>query len=186
MLNRFIAIFCILLLSIQPGHLHALSYDKDVLEIYANLLPRFVLMSSNKKEIKKSLEICIVHDKVDEQMASMLVNMIEEKYPNGIKSLQIKGHLAAYDAVTECKSSHILFLFNTSTAHIQNTLLFSKEHRQLTISYDPLLLSLGVHLSLFLGRKIVPYVNLQALKENGIEVDNILLNISRIYTKENQ
>jgi hypothetical protein len=52
------------------------------------------------------------------------------------------------------------------------------------MSYDPKYLEKGVNASLFLGRKVTPYVNMNALRKNGIELDNVLVRISKIYSNE--
>ena len=51
----------------------------------------------------------------------------------------------------------------------------------MTVSYDASLLTEGVEVSLFLGRKILPYINVKALNRNTITIDQILLRISKIY-----
>jgi len=68
---RFIAV-CIMLifsLSFNSTVLNAFVYDDDILDIFSKTLPRFILMSSQKDRIKDDLEICIVHDEVDELTA---------------------------------------------------------------------------------------------------------------------
>ena len=77
---RFIAV-CITLifsLSFNSTVLNAFVYDDDILDIFSKTLPRFILMSSQKNRIKSNLEICILHDEVDELTASSLINKINK------------------------------------------------------------------------------------------------------------
>lgn len=52
------------------------------------------------------------------------------------------------------------------------------------MAYDAKYLEQGVHASLFLGRKVTPYINLNGMRKNEIELDNTLVRISKIYSNE--
>jgi len=163
------------------GSLNAFVYDGDVLDIYSKIMPRFVLMSSQKEKIENTLEICILHDKVDERTALSLIEKVNNNYPQGIKDYKIKLLNGSYLDMEPCKNSQMSFMFNTSDKNIKKALEFSDKHVLLTVAYDKELLEKGVSISLFLGRKVTPYVNIKALRRNGVELNNVLLRISKIY-----
>jgi hypothetical protein len=52
------------------------------------------------------------------------------------------------------------------------------------MSYNNHYLEYGVGSSLFIGKKVVPYLNTEAIFNNKLEIDNILLRISKIYKKK--
>ncbi len=183
MLSRFhtVCIILIFSLSFNATLLNAFVYDDDVLDIFSKTLPRFILMSSQKERIKDDLEICILHDEIDELTALSLIEKVNENYPNGIKDYQIRLINSNYSTIDLCQNSQLAFMFNTSKENINKALSFSFRHSILSVSYDERLLHEGVGLSMFLGRKVTPYVNINALHKNGIELNNILLRISKIY-----
>lgn len=161
--------------------LNAFVYDDDILNIFSKTLPRFILMSSQKDKIKEDLEICIVHDEVDELTALSLIEKVNTNYPKGIKEYKIKLLSSSYLQLSQCQKSQMVFMFNTSEENIKKALRFSYEHSLLSVSYDERLLDNGVGVSMFLGRKVTPYININALRKNGIELNNVLLRISKIY-----
>jgi hypothetical protein len=168
-------------LSFNATVLNAFVYDDDILDIFSKTLPRFILMSSQKDKIKDDLEICVVHDEVDELTALSLIEKVKTNYPNGIKEYKIKLLSSSYLQLNQCQNSQMVFMFNTSEENIKKALVFSYEHALLSVSYDERLLDNGVGVSMFLGRKVTPYININALRKNGIELNNILLRISKIY-----
>lgn len=161
--------------------LHASVYDDDVLEIFSKVLPRFVLMDNQKTKLKDKINICVLYEQVDQRTALTLIDKIKNNYPNGLKDYKINFTHDNYSNIATCKDSQLIFLFNSSEKNIADTLALSKKQKSLTVSYDDTLLSNGVEISLFLGRKIVPYINIKALQKNGMEMDNLLLRISKIY-----
>jgi hypothetical protein len=183
MFARFHTVCIIVTFSLffKAAVLNASGYDNDILDIFSKTLPRFILMSSQKENIKGDLEICILHDEIDELTALSLIEKVNENYPNGIKDYQIRLTHSNYATIDLCQNSQLAFMFNTSKENINKALSFSFKHSVLSVSYDEKLLHEGVALSMFLGRKVTPYINIHALRKNGIELNNMLLRISKIY-----
>ena len=161
--------------------LYASNYDNDVLNIFSKILPRFIMMSSQKQKIKDKIKICILHDDIDKLTALSLIDKINNNYPNGLKNYGINLLNTSYDNINKCNDSELVFLFNSDKKNISNALKFSNKHNILTMSYDNKLLENGVGISLFIGRKVLPYINIEAIKDNKIELNNILLRVSKIY-----
>ena len=175
---RVLLVFCLLF---SFTTVNAANYDDDVLGIFAKLLPRFIIMSDQKLKIKDQIDICILHEDVESDAASSLIDKITDNYPAGIKNYNIKLTQTDFTNLSSCRNSELLFLFNASPKKISEALLYAKKQQILTVSYDASLLTEGVEVSLFLGRKILPYINVKALKRNTITIDQILLRISKIY-----
>lgn len=171
-------------LMLYASSLNASGYDDDVLEIFSKMLPRFVLMSNQKNLLKERLEICILNDKIDEKTALTLMNKIDTNYPNGIKNYKIRLVEGDYANVNACRNSQLIFMFDSADENIAKAIRYSKENHVLSMSYDAKYLENGVGASLFLGRKVVPYINVNALHKNGVEFDNLLVQISKIYASE--
>ncbi|MDD2950230.1 MAG: hypothetical protein PHU29_05530 [Sulfuricurvum sp.] len=151
------------------------------MEIFSKIIPRFVLMSSQKKTIQTKIEICILHDKLDERIVSSLIDKIQNNYPNGIKNYRLKVISSNYSDIDMCYKSQLAFLFDTDEKNMDNSIRVLNKNSVFTMSYDAKYLANGVESTLFLGRKVVPYMNMSALRQNGMEIDNTLVQISKIY-----
>lgn len=174
------------LLCLATATIHASVYDDETLTIFAKIAPRMILMSSQKEKIKESIQICVVHDKIDERSAISLIGKVQDAYPNPIANHPLVLTNTTYASMDKCQNNQLMFLFNSNDKNIEKALQYSRDHHLMTISYDPKYLENGVETSLFLGRKVTPYLNINTLRKNGIEVDNLLIRISKIYLYEGE
>lgn len=174
------------LLCLATSTIHASLYDDEVLTVFAKIAPRMILMSSQKEKIKESIQICVIHDKIDERSAISLIDKIHDAYPNPIANHPLSLTNTTYASIDKCQNSQLLFLLNTNNKNIEKALQYSHDHGAMSISYDPNYLENGVDASLFFGRKVTPYLNINALRKNRIEVDNLLIRISKIYLYESE
>lgn len=182
----FLPVRILLFLSIISNMTLLNAYDSDILNIYSKMLPRFVLMSNKKEKVDKEIKICILYDKVDERDALLLVKKINTNYPNGIKDDKIKLLMGDYSSLDICKNSQSAFLFNSNEKNIKNAISFLNRQEVLSIAYDAQALENGAQISLFIGRKVQPYINIKEILDNNIVLDNILLRVSKIYIKSKQ
>ncbi len=183
-MNKKICLLLTLSLFFNVSNLPASTYDDDTLEIFSKILPRFVLMSSQKDKLKDEISICVLHNTIDENLAISLTNKVAKNYPDGIKNYKIKLISSSYSNINFCLNTQLLFMFNSDENNIRKSIEFSNNNSMLTMSYDSKLLKDGVGISLFLGRKIIPYINVKAVHNNGIELNNALLRISKIYSED--
>lgn len=174
-------LICTLLLELTPTYLTA--YDEDVLKIFSKVLPRFVLMSQLKEQLNEELTICILHDALDKKVATRLADEIQRNYPDGLQSYSINVTSYNYNQKRKCKNPVILFLLDSSEKNINQTVNYFSKDKILTASYSAQFLENGIDISMFIGRKILPYINIQTIRKKDIELDNKLLRISKIYQK---
>ena len=163
--------------------LNAANYNEDILNIYSKMLPRFVVMSSQKDKIDASIEICALYDRLDERVARSLGDKIKSDYPNGLLKYPIKFVLSDYSNVEACKNAQLAFMLNSDDEHIERALLYLRENGALAMSYDIGLLEKGADVSLFIGRTVTPYLNMKSISEKKILLDNLLLRVSKIYVE---
>ena len=166
MLGIFRLLFFLLII-FNSISLNAVVYHDDVLNIFSKISPRFVLMSNQKEKLKSKINICILHEDIDEQTASLLVKKTKEYYPNGIKNYQLKFTNTSYSNIDSCQDAHLLFLFNVDKNELMKAIELSNKNKILTISYDKKLLDYGVDISLFVGRKIIPYININSINSKS-------------------
>ena len=170
-----------ILFIVCTNSIFAMNYDDDILSMYAKLSPRIVLLSSTKENLKDTLEICLLHESSDEQTASTLQDKMLNNYKNGIKNYRLDIKKVLYTKLDECANSNMLFLLATDEAQLQKSIQFSRDKKILTISYDSKALESGADISLFIGRKILPYLNVRTIQNKGIELESMLFRISKIY-----
>ncbi|MDF1877575.1 DUF4154 domain-containing protein [Sulfurimonas sp. SAG-AH-194-L11] len=180
---RFILIF---ILFMNPLSISASNYDNDLLNIYSKLMPRFILMSSLKEKLQDKMSLCIVSDVEDEKYVEILIAKSKKNYPHGIKNYEIVFIRSSYENIQECKNTQLAFLFNTNSKNIEHFTLFSHKHTMLTVGYSPETLEMGSDISLFIGRKIQPYINTETIREKNITLENILYRISKIYLEKDE
>ena len=147
-------------------------------------MPRIVLMSSQKDKINDEISICVLHNDIDEKTAISLIEKTNNNYPHGIKNYRLEFIRVTYSNLGKCENSTLLFLLNSNEKSIEQALEFSRKKSILTISYDSMLLSSGVDMSMFFGRKITPYINVNSIRKKEIKLNNNLLRISKIYNDE--
>lgn len=178
-------LFCILIIS-NIVQLQASNYNNSTLEIISKIIPRFVLMSSQKDKLDKSINICILYENSDKNFSNSLISKIRRNNPNGINNFSIKFEKTNFTNIDKCKNTHLSFIFNTNNQNIKKTLDTLNKYKILTMSYDNKYLKNGVGISLFIGRKVTPYLNIKAIYSNNIQIDNILLRVSKIYKEEKE
>jgi hypothetical protein len=161
-------------------------YDDDTLTIFSKIIPRMILMSSQKELVKSTIQVCVTSDKIDEHTALSLIDKIQSSYPNGITNHPLQLINTSYATMEKCQNSQLIFLLDSNDQNIEKALKYAHNHAALTMSYDSKYLDNGVETSLFFGRKVTPYLNINALRKNGIEVDNLLIRISKIYLYEGE
>ncbi|MDP3265403.1 MAG: YfiR/HmsC family protein [Sulfuricurvum sp.] len=171
---------------IYSATLGASIYDDEALTLFSKIIPRMVLMSSQKERIKENIELCIVNDKIDERIALSLIDKLHDAYPNGINNHPLKLTNTSYSTIEKCQKSQLVFLLSSNENNIEKALQYTHTHTAISMSYDPIYLANGVETSLFFGRKVTPYLNINALRKNGIDVDNLLIRISKIYLNEGE
>ena len=72
---------------ISSTSLNATVYDQDILDIFSKLTPRLILMSSQKNHLKDKIEICILHDAIDEPISISFMDKLHNSYPKRDKKL---------------------------------------------------------------------------------------------------
>ena len=130
-----------------------------------------------------SIIITIVYDKKNHKDALSLKNKIYKKYENGIQEYSININLVLYNEMKK-DYTNIYYLFPSNSKNIKKVIDKAKSNKALTFSYLWNDLKQGIMLSVKVGTKIKPIINLDATKNNEITFRPVLLEISNIYIKE--
>jgi len=174
----------ILLIFLLIQSVFGLSINESLLKIHAVLVPKIYLMDYDFKEKLKnnSITITILYDSNSYKSAVLLKNKIEAKYHQKIENYTIKTILLPYRKVTN-SYANLYYLFPTNTKNIKRVIKQAQRVKALTFSYSKNDLKDGIMLSLEVGKKVKPIINLNAVKTHNITFRPILLKISNIYTK---
>lgn len=165
--------------------LHAYTYNSQLIQVYAKIAPRLVLMTQSKADqADTTITLSIVYEEGDKASAEQLRDAMLQNYPNGLKERTLEIVLTPYKRSLPSTKSRLLFLLDTDIKKLKPTLKFAAEHSIPTMAYSNRFLNEGVTLSLHLGKTVRPYLNLEAATQNHITIDNLLIQISKIYTPE--
>lgn len=166
--------------------LNAGNYNGDILNIYSKMIPRFIIMSTQKEKIKDDIAICILSDKLDNIEAILLRDKIQKNYPKGLLNYPLNIIQTDYTKIKSCKNTQLIFMFDSNEENIQNTIDFLQKNQILSVSYNRDLLEKGIDISLFIGKKVTPYINYKSITSKKIVLDNLLIRVSKIYKVNNK
>jgi len=175
----------IFLLSFLISFSFAFSINDSLLKIHAVLLPKIYLMDYNfKNKIKdNTITIAILYDANSYRNAVSLDEKIKDRYKNKIQDYNVKTVLLPYNKVSTF-NANLYYLFPSNIKNIKRTVKKAKEVKALTFSYLNNDLKDGIVLSLEIGKKVKPIINLNAAKSADITFRPVLLKISNIYTSK--
>ena len=135
------------------------SYSDQLMQIYAKISPRLVLMSKMPYSIpEKSIDIIILYEKGDERAAENLREKMLRIYPEGLKSRRLEIELIPYGMDEKLRKASLLFFMEGDIDFVAAALDFAKKNRVLTISYNRKLLAQGAILSLYIGKTVKPFL----------------------------
>jgi len=158
----------IIALTLLFSSIKANSYDSSTLNIFAKIAPRFIMMSSQKKKLQEyktsEITICLLHERSDISSVDAFIEKINKNYPKGIANNSLELLPITSSELTQCKNAFMLFISDVQNRDINSAIEFSRKNEILSMSYNPKFLENGVSTSIFIGRKVVPYINVEALQ----------------------
>jgi len=175
------------LLGIAFSLIFATTINGSLLKIHATIVPKLFLMDYSYKEKvnNNSIIIALIYNRVDYKKALLLKNRIEDRYSRGLKSFHIKTKLVLYSDI-DGFDANIYYLFPSESEDIRKVLKKADENQALTFSYLENDLKYGVMISLNIGKKVRPILNLDAIRQYKISFRPILLDICNIYVNNKE
>ena len=177
-MKRWLLLFCTLLA------LQAQGYNENILKIEANIIPRIALMDYKfmDKLQDGQITIFILHTNTDSITAKRMKEIIQSKYPAGIKGYTLNIRLIDYETFLKTPSkATVYYLMDALPDTIKQVVREASKRQILTFTHDTGNLAHGANVSLMIDKKIIPYINVTSLKESGISLRPALLSISEIY-----
>jgi len=177
----------LLILLIIIANLKAYTYENQLMQIYAKISPRLMLMTSRSIPIEgETIKIAVLYEKGDSNAAGKLVKLIQEAYPQGLKNRSLQIRTVSYTQALSLQEMSLFFLLESDAKTIQPIIDFAKQQQILTVAYDNQLLAKGAIVSLHVGKTVRPYLNIKAARESRITFDHLLMKISKIYYAEEE
>lgn len=175
----------ILLLLFLTYSLFGININESLLSVHATLVPKIPLMDYKfqEKVPQKTIHIVIFYDKNDYRNAKLFEKKIHAKYDKGIKEYPIKTTLHVYNK-KQAPLANLYYLLPSNKKNISNVIKMGAKNSIITFSYSPKDLADGAMISLLIGTKVQPIINLKALKANSITFRPIFLKISTIYKNQ--
>ncbi len=169
----------LLIFTMMYNVIFAFSINESLLRIHATLVPKIPLMDYKFKDKlnKDAIVVVIFYDKINYKSARYLKRKIDDKYKNGMDSYLIETKLIAYNQKRSVKAN-IYYLLPSNKKNIKKVLNYAKNNNAITFSYLKSTLSEGCMISLNIGKRVKPIINLEAIKSNKISLRPVLIDIS--------
>jgi len=162
-------------------------YDNAILKVHATILPKIIFMDYNFKQKTEDDKVLItlICERNYNGEAVQFKQMIENKYKNGINGYTIDIKVVNYENIkTDIAKSTIYYLFPISENEIRKVVKILQDSEVMIFSSDKNDLSFGSDISINIGKKIKPILNMGSLKKKNIRLHSALINISEIYYKK--
>ncbi|SFP57368.1 hypothetical protein [Hydrogenimonas thermophila] len=152
--------------------------QEKVVTLEAKLFPKIVKIDLNykKKLIDGKILMALVYDtKKNEKLAEIFKKAIENSNDSEIEIV-----LLPLDKISKNFTAYVLFLNPYNVKHF----LKKEQNDKLVFAYDSFLLSKGAMISLDIGEKVKPIINIHALKRSGIKINPLFVKLSKVYSDE--
>ncbi len=177
----------LLILFILIASLCAYTYENQMMQTYAKITPRLVLMTTRSRPIQnKTINIAVLYEEGDRKAARRMAELMQNAYPEGLENHLLNIQITPYSQVHSLKNTALFFLLESDAETIQPIIDLAKQKQILTVAYSSRHLANGAAVSLYIGKTVKPYLNIKAAQESSIAFDNLLIKISKIYHAEEE
>lgn len=165
-----------------PLMLMGYHYEPVLLRTEAKLAPRILLMTQGVSYAAPNrFTVCIVSENGD-SAAEQFRNYLMGYYPSGWKYHTMQIVMSDFESVPEqCAQSELLYILHSSEDNVRETARYASKNRKVSMSYSDTYLRLGVLVSLYIGKDIRPYLNINQAKASNFHFDDDLKRVSKFW-----
>ena len=175
MIQRVLTLLLILSVS-----LFSRQYDETLLNIEAKLFPKIAVLEENiKNKDSSKLEIGIVYESIDEQVARSFKSKILKNYSNKLVGKRLEVSLISSKEDLDRNLDFVIFMY-IEESRLVHLVSWANRHNILTFSYDPSDLYYGIACSIYIGKSTKPYLHAKVIKKFNFTFDPYLLRLSKI------
>ena len=173
---KYLVLICITIftLAAQP-------YKNALINIHAKVFPKILLTDTKLKNklVDNAIKIIILYSKQDIKTAQKLKSKMLSFYPK-IKNHTLNILLQEYNAFEAEELATAYYQLLGDKKDIILTNMSAKNKSIITFSYDNSYLNHGTIMSVHIGKKVSPYINIKALKSSEIILNNIIYKIAKV------
>ena len=150
-------------------------------------MPKVLLLEKNiEQKIKnKTINIVIAYEKSNYKEMKYLTQEINKEYPDGISGYDIKISHFRYRDFKKCDiNAEVLYILPSSEKNIKTVVEGYNSCKAITFASKKEYLRYKAMISIDVGKKVKPIVNLMAIKNSGIRFKPVLLSISKVFKDE--
>jgi hypothetical protein len=158
------------------------TYNDSLLLIYAKIVPRIMALDHTPRERKGDIPVlCILYEKGDEKVAKDLAISIGKNASGKNREKNLVVRTLTYHDVDKCDDATSFLLLPAGERNLKRALREAHTRKILTFAYDKAMLGYGAVISLHPGKRVYPLINVRVVKEDRLELDPTLLQVSKIY-----
>ncbi|SMP86451.1 hypothetical protein SAMN06313540_10510 [Epsilonproteobacteria bacterium SCGC AD-308-E02] len=169
-------IYLLLVLSVP---LFANQYDSTIVDIEAKLFPKMALMEEHVANNNSAfLNIIILTKEIDLKIANSFKSTIESLYPDIVLNKRIIVKVTQLGNPIQNEADAVIVLHH-SAQELQTIALWANQNKILSFAYEPSYLEYGLLSSIYIGRTIKPYLNINTIKKYGFGFNSYLMQLSK-------
>ncbi len=156
-------------------------YNINFLDFQAKVFPKIILLDNNfeDKLLENSVVLTILYEEIDYSAVEILKDKIEKEYKS-LKYYNLKVNVLKYSEFNTNKLSTAYILLLGKDKKILEISKILSSNSRLTFAYDNSYLDLGVIFGLSITSKVDILLNIEALKNSKIELQNSIFSVVKI------
>ena len=156
-------------------------YNINFLDFQAKVFPKIILLDNNfeDKLLENSVVLTILYEEIDYSVVESLKDKIEKEYKS-LKDYNLKVNSLKYSEFNANKLSTAYILLLGKDEKILEISKILSSNSRLTFAYDNSYLDLGVIFGLSITSKVDILLNIEALKNSKIELQNSIFSVVKI------
>ena len=156
-------------------------YNINFLDFQAKVFPKIILLDNNfeDKLLENSVVLTILYEEIDYSAVEILKDKIEKEYKS-LKDYNLKVNSLKYSEFNANKLSTAYILLLGKDKKILEISKILSSNSRLTFAYDNSYLDLGVIFGLSITSKVDILLNIEALKNSKIELQNSIFSVVKI------
>ena len=156
-------------------------YNINFLDFQAKVFPKIILLDNNfeDKLLENSVVLTILYEEIDYSVVEILKDKIEKEYIS-LKDYNLKVNSLKYSEFNRNKLSTAYILLLGKDEKILEISKILSSNNRLTFAYDNNYLDLGVIFGLSITSKVDILLNIEALKNSKIELQNSIFSVVKI------
>lgn len=156
-------------------------YNSNILDLQSKVFPKIILLDNNfeDKLVENSVVLTILYEEIDYDVVEILKDKIEKEY-NSLKDYNLEVNSLKYSEfdINNLSTAYIFLIGKEDKISEISKILTNKN--RLSFAYNNSYLDLGVIFGLSITSKVDIFLNLEALKNSKIELQNSIFSVVKI------